>query len=148
MSKVKPPELKFRKFLDKAMEGLWKFTWHEDREISPGVPDLHYVMVESGSRFCVGWLELKAQDENLTKSQRIGVEPSQHQYIRRWNDHMQIDFLIRIKDWVYLVRGEHSATISRCTSTAEMALTSEWNCHQDEMAVMLSAYLRNRTRIK
>lgn len=144
---LKDPELKFRKFVDTQMEGLWKMTWHEDREISPGVPDLHYVMVESGARFCVGWLELKAIDVIVSKSKRIGVEASQHQYIRRWADHMPIHFLIRAKDYCYVVDGRMSPLIPVAGCEADMRIASVIHFHESDLTWKLAEFLRSKTRM-
>ena len=70
MRTISLPESKLRRSVDSRMAGSWLFTWHEDREISPGVPDLHYVMKPTGeigdigTEYRVGWLELKAIDTN------------------------------------------------------------------------------------
>lgn len=137
-------ELKFRHFLGPAMVGNWMMTWHEDRHISPGVPDLHYVVDEDCR---VGWLELKATDSELTKSNRIKVEPSQHQYMRRWLPYMPIHFLIRVKRTVYLVSGDHHATVPEIHNAHDMRLICATTCDQADIAKVLTPALKTLTRI-
>lgn len=139
-------ELKFRRFLGPAMAGEWMMTWHEDREISPGVPDLHYVPKHEDLHR-VGWLELKATDGALTKSNRIKVEPSQHQYIRKWRAYMPIHFLIRVKEEVFLIDGIHHGAIPEATEISTfMSLSLRW-FHQDDTKLVLPDLLKTITRI-
>ena len=137
-------ELKFRHYLGPAMIEQWMMTWHEDRHISPGVPDLHYV-IDTECR--VGWLELKAIDTELTKSQRIKVEPSQHQYMRRWIPYMPIHFLIRVKRTVYLVDAKHHAALPEVHNAHDMFLLSSVTCDQSDIAEILTPTLKLLTRI-
>lgn len=136
-------ELKFRHFLGPAMAEHWMITWHEDRHISPGVPDLHYV-IDADCR--VGWLELKAIEVELSKTHRVKVEPSQHQYIRRWRDLMPIHFLIRVKRIVYLVDGGHHAALPEIHNAHDMRLICAATCDQAEIAKVLTPALKTLTR--
>lgn len=142
------PETKLRDYIKFPMKEHWMMTWHEDREISPGVPDLHYVMKgEPGEKFCVGWLELKAIDTRITKSQRIGVEPSQHQYLRRWVPHMPIHFMVRIQDHIYIVPGAWSRELSQAVCDTDMKLLSVCDFQQQQLAEVLPPFLKEITRI-
>lgn len=124
-------------------------TWHEDREITPGVPDLHYVMKNAdhpwGQR--VGWIELKALDKQLTPSQKLCVEPSQLQYIRRWRDYMPIHFLVRIQERVYVIPGKYADNVARAQCRADLAIIADIQFDVDQMEEMLPPFLREQTRI-
>lgn len=125
-------------------------AWHEDRHISPGVPDLHYVMVngeDSRIEYRVAWLELKAIDTELFPTCRIKVEPSQHQFIRRWLPHMPIHFLIRVKKTLYLVDGIHHAAIPEIHNADDMRLICTVTCHQADVVKVLAPILKTLTRI-
>lgn len=121
---------------------------HEDREISPGVPDLHYVPVgDPGESFRVGWLELKAKKLSLTSSNRIGVEPSQHQFMRRWLPHMPIHFLIRVKGKVYLIHGQYHPFVAGAESDDELEHLSVASFDHRDIATALPPLLKAITRI-
>lgn len=142
------PETKLRSFIIHPMKEHWMMTWHEDREISPGVPDLHYVMKgEPGEQFRVGWLELKAIDTRITKSQRIGVEASQHQYLRRWVPLMPIHFLVRIQTRIYVVPGMWARELSQACCDTDMKLLSSIDFDQSQLADILPPFLKEITRI-
>lgn len=146
MKPHKLPELKFRHFLDSQMKGHWKHTWHEDREISPGVPDLHYMMM-GPTKSCLGWLELKAIDEPMSKKHYIHVEPSQHQYIRRWIDFMPIDFLIRIQAQVYVVPGRFHNELATSRSLEDLRHFVDLEFHESQTGIQLPIYLYEKTKI-
>lgn len=142
------PETKLRSYIIDPMKEHWMMTWHEDREITPGVPDLHYVMKgDPGEVFRVGWLELKAIDTRITKTQRIGVEPSQHQYLRRWVAHMPIHFMVRIQEQIYIVPGMWHRELSQACCEADMKLLSTINFPQQQLASVLPPFLKEVTRI-
>ena len=140
------PELNFRHYIEPRMREEWMMTWHEDREISPGVPDLHYVM-KGDVTFRVGWLELKAIDKPIGKTSYIGVEASQHQYIRKWKDHMPIHFLVRIETQVYLIPGAYSTHLALARCLADIKLLSLVEFPQGEIATHLPPILKSITRI-
>ena len=125
-------------------------TWHEDRQISPGVPDLHYVTLgqqgDSG-RFRVGWLEVKALEKDISPKNKIGVEPSQHQYLRRWHPYMPIHFIVRVVDRVFVVPGKYHKEINGATCYADLAALSDHQFHQSLIAEELPPFLREVTRI-
>jgi hypothetical protein len=153
------PELRFRRFIDPLMADQWLMTWHEDREISPGVPDLHYVMKIDNSvnlsvahpdrvpTYRVGWIELKAKDTNVTKSQRITVEPSQHQYIRRWYPHMPIHFMVRIIDDVFVIPGKYHKELASAICLADVSILSDLHFKDRDIVVALPPFLRQVTAV-
>lgn len=119
-------EMVFRKEVAEVLNhGDCLFTWHEDRGISPGVPDLHYVC--KGLGFCgyqVGWLELKAISK-FGAGKRIHVEPSQHQYMRKWGDLMPIHFLVKVEKAVYLIPSNASREISSALDGSYLAAAAD-----------------------
>lgn len=143
------PEQKFRDYLEPRMRDQWMMTWHEDRQVSPGVPDLHYVMLDPDGyhRYKVGWLECKAIDKHISPTNRIGVEASQHQYIRRWECHMPIHFLIRIVDRVFVVPGKFHRQIPAMASYNDVTALSDIQFPQQLIAEQLPPYLRKVTSI-
>lgn len=94
-------ELEQRHSLSRQMRGIWLLTWHEDKEITPGVPDLSYVMLSPGHE--TGWLELKVSKS--TEKVAIQIEPSQHQWIGFHKKRIPIHFLVEVGDLWYLVPG-------------------------------------------
>lgn len=140
------PELNFRHYIEPKMREEWMMTWHEDRGISPGVPDLHYVM-KSSHHHRVGWLELKAIDKPIGNSSKIGVEASQHQYIRRWLHYMPIHFLVRVVDQVFVIPGKYHKELPNARCTADIAVITDLQFHQNLIAEELPRYLREQTII-
>lgn len=127
------------------------FTWHEDREITPGVPDMHYGFQTrwvEGHReaYRIGWLELKAVDK-LMKSNRIVVEPSQHQYITKWLPAMPIHFLIRVDTTIYLIHGEYHPVLGSIYDTKELECIATVWFPQIKLVDVLIPVLKNITRI-
>ncbi len=137
-------EQRFWYYVRDLMGDHWMVTRHEDRQVSPGVPDLHYVI---DNECQVGWLELKAIDTELSKSQRIKVEPSQHQYMRRWNVFMPIHFLVRVKRIVYLVDSKHHMVLPEIHNANDMRLICTATCDQADIAKVLIPALKTLTRI-
>lgn len=136
-------EQKFWHLIQKEMAGQWNVTRHEDKGVSPGVPDLHYSV---GADCQIGWLELKSKDLEISKSCRIQVEPSQHQYIRKWHPLMPIHFLIRAKGIVYLVDGKYAAAIAALESPNTICAISIAHFPQDRIKTDLLPLLRTITR--
>ena len=98
-------ELDFRRELSKAMRHLWVLTWHEDREINPGVPDISYVIPDCHHE--TGWLELKAIKPPLHDNYRFKIEPSQHRWIERHHMYVPVHFLLAAGDYVWFIAGKH-----------------------------------------
>jgi len=126
------------------MADHWMMTWHEGGAISPGVPDLHYSM---GPEYKVGWLELKSLDNEIGSPHPIKVEPSQHQYFRRWLPRMPIHFLVRANKIIYLVSAEYHTAIPQMRSPNEICAISLAYFPQAEIAVKLPPLLKQITRI-
>lgn len=143
------PETAFRHLIASCDLRLhWLMSWHEDREITPGMPDLHYVMKgEPDERFRVGWLELKAINTRLSKTNRIGVKPSQHQYNRAWARHMPIHFLVRVQDRVYLIPGAFSKELATAFCEADLGALCITNFHKSDLVEKLPQFLRDITKI-
>jgi hypothetical protein len=124
------------------MSGLWTFTWHEDREISPGVPDASYVM--SGTGYETGWLELKATHMK-EGPYRFKVEPSQHRWIDAHCDKVPVDFLIASAEKVWLVPGfSHKLFLETVTDDEMNRVSHGWTPRQD-LRVFLNKHLRRLT---
>lgn len=111
------PELEFRGDLAAAMVGAWLMTWHEDREINPGVPDVSYVM--AGGKYETGWLELKA---TRVKSGPIlfKVEASQHRWIDAHHHKVPVHFLLAGPMTVWLVGGAHHRRLASALSADDL----------------------------
>jgi hypothetical protein len=136
----------FRKEVAQAMEGHCLYTWHEDRIISPGVPDLHYVCKGLPGEYRVGWLELKAISA-FGDMKRVHVEPSQHQYARKWGPHMPIHFLVKVGKKAYLIPSSMSREISLAVDASYLAAAAD---HVYDMATdfhTLPDKLKTITRI-
>lgn len=124
------------------------FSWHEDREITPGVPDMHYCFRSNfEALYRVGWLELKALKGNLTKSHRITVEPSQKQYIRQWLDYMPIHFLIRINERIYLIPGAYADSLGAVDTIRDLEIISVIHFPQKELISQLIPKLQVITKV-
>jgi hypothetical protein len=79
-------------------------SWHENRGISPGVPDLSFVM--RGGSFETGWLELKAE-EPKNGYIRPKVQTSQIAWIEDHCEHIPVYILIAVADSWHLVHGSY-----------------------------------------
>lgn len=138
------PEQRFRDYLEPRMRPHWLMTWHEDRQVSPGVPDLHYVI---GMNHRVGWLECKAIDVEIGPRNKIGVEASQHQYIRRWVNYMPIHFLVCIVERVFVIPGRYHKDIPDATCYADISALSDIQFQRQLIAEQLPPYLSKETAI-
>ena len=137
-------EMVFRKEVDNVISEECLFTWHEDRIISPGVPDLHYVC--KNGDFRVGWLELKAIHK-FGDGKRIHVEPSQHQYMRKWGAAMPIHFLIKVGKNIYLIPSSASREVAMATDEFYLAAASVSKFTMGDDFHTLPHTLREITRI-
>jgi hypothetical protein len=112
-------ELKLRRDLKSRMGGHWLLTWHEDKEISPGVPDASYVMLSSSTipatkpGFETGWLELKACEEPKgDASLNFQIEPSQHQWIGAHSGRVPIHFLVAVGEMWFFIHARHHQALA------------------------------------
>lgn len=151
---MKPAELKFRHWLGPLMAPYWNMTWHEDKEISPGVPDLHYVMKDQigvGMHrnvvypYRVGWLELKALEVSLNPTKRIEVQPSQHDYVRRFGSVMPIHFLVRIENNIILVDSKYHQELALAENLEDIEEIASGFWRSEVAIPHLIAHLRKVT---
>ena len=112
------PEMEFRKDIGQWMKGRWRMTWHEDREINPGVPDISYVMLPRD--YETGWLELKAIRQPKTDNYKFTVEPSQHEWISLHAGLVPVHFLMRAGEHIWLVEGKHHLKLMAPHTLAEL----------------------------
>lgn len=141
------PEAELWQQVRSEMSGHWLATRHEDGEISPGVPDIHYVLLSGDRRYRVGWLELKIIYAVSKNKHRVRIEPSQHQYIRRWGSHMPIHFLIGTASRVYLIDSIYHDVVSDISDYRELKLISVDHFNNTDIGTRLPPLLRNITRI-
>lgn len=100
------------------MKRHWLLTWHEDKEITPGVPDASYVMLQPGHE--TGWLELKAGLPNSKGTVTFQVEPSQHQWIQFHLGRIPIHFLVAVDEQWFFIDGRHHSRLSQKATVADL----------------------------
>jgi hypothetical protein len=109
-------ETLLRRDLSTRMRSKWTLTWHEDREVSPGVLDVSYVMKEPGHE--TGWLELKAPIPS-NPGVLIKVEPSQHEWIDVHYGRVPLHFLVAVGSrWFFVDAKWHRRFATRITHDA------------------------------
>lgn len=142
----KTPESRFRGGIAKAMYFHWLLTWHEDREINPGVPDISFVM-KSGD-YETGWLELKACMITAAKPKtNFHIEPSQHTWMRNHAGIIPAYFLIQINDErCYLVHGEKHQELAVPLTTEQLEALSMASFESTRIRQTLPALLQGLTR--
>lgn len=97
-------EFEFRHRVRDAMKGLWRLTWHEDRHINPGVPDISFVML--GGDCETGWLELKALSKLPPSGElQFKVEPSQIEWAKNHRALVPVLFLVCLEYEWFLFTG-------------------------------------------
>ncbi len=142
----KKSEQKFREFITKSdMKHHWRMTWHEDHDVSPGVPDLHFVM--KGGPHQVGWIELKSTDLPLKADNKIEIQPSQHQYIREWVLAMPIWFLVNVCGRCHLIKGHFHSHLAEVYDEAALMEMADIIFPKQEIALHLPDYLKGKTAI-
>lgn len=142
------PETRLRRDVDALMHRFWAMAWHEDRTVSPGMPDLHFVMQgEEGEKFQCGWLELKAIDKPISPTNRIGVKPSQHQFNRGWAHIMPIYFLVAVQDRCFVIPGKWSRELAHADCIVDLLGMSVLDFSKSKMQDVLPPFLREVTRI-
>lgn len=97
------PETILRRAVKNGMSGAWEMTWHEDRQVSPGTPDISYVMVHAHCE--TGWLELKAISGLLPAPWRFKLEPSQPEWMQRHAGRIPVHFLVAVGQTCWLIHG-------------------------------------------
>ena len=122
-------------------------TWHEHREISPGVPDLSFVMHGMNPRgYETGWIELKAIRQPSSLEFRFKVEPSQHQWIEDHWKKCPVLFLVAVgEELVYLIPGAHHGTLADSMTRTDLIRVSIGCWPRKNFAKLLAKELRNIT---
>lgn len=133
------------------MLGLWIRTWHEDKEITPGVPDLSYVIIGG---YETGWLELKAVEES--DKFQFEIEPSQHQWIEAHCEWVPVHFLAAVgNDW-FVVPGRYHKELAQKMNRYDLLefaiLHVKWPLMPADKLVMLETFKtltrRNREEVQ
>lgn len=138
-------ELALRRDLKTWMAGSWLLTWHEDKEINPGVPDLSYVMLDGS--YETGWIELKAEYiKSLGDRFEVGIEPSQHQWIERHYPRIPVSILIGVNDLRYLIPGRHHAMFKEKVDTNLLDRLAIVQFHRSDTSAMLPGVLKTLTK--
>lgn len=97
------PETILRRAVKIGMSGTWELTWHEDRQVSPGTPDISYVMLIG---YCeTGWLELKALAVEAKEPYSFKLEPSQPEWMERHVNRIPVHFLVAVGKSCWLISG-------------------------------------------
>lgn len=117
-------------------------TWHEDREINPGVPDVSYVMI--GGVYETGWLELKAQLGD-SGPWRFKLEASQHDWISNHVGKVPVHFLMATGKTIWLIPGEQHKIFSDSVTESEMRACSVARFPVTDMRIELNRHLRELT---
>ncbi len=138
------PELEFRAELNAAMRGVWLMTWHEDREINPGVPDVSYVM--HGGYYETGWLELKALRNLPANGQyKFKIEQSQHSWIEQHHKKVPVHFLLKTPSRIWLFPGQHHHLLANPISLDALRSLSDAEMFPSNTRQVLYEYLRKFT---
>lgn len=138
------PESKLRDFIKVEMSGRWIMTWHEDREVNPGVPDISYVM--SGGDYETGWLELKSVENVKKETAHFEVQPSQHFWISNHCGRIPVHFLCSVDmlDF-YLIPGSQHIRLATPIHLKELESISIAKMRVDEVGKVLASFLRQST---
>lgn len=108
---TRTPEGKLRQCVKEQMSPHWLITWHEDREINPGVPDLSFVP-RTGSHE-TGWIELKRVLVAPGEQVKFKIEPSQHQWVEAHCPLIPVHFIVAVNDVCYFVPGSSHRELSQ-----------------------------------
>jgi len=141
----KTPEGEFRDYLDRAMRGLWLMTWHEDREINPGVPDVSYVM--NGLFHETGWLELKAiRYDEKKEEHKFTLEPSQHAWFEAHCKKIPVHLLLCLGDhFVFLVDSSFHKEFVRPLTIDKLRMISTATIPKSDLRFQLPDHLKRLT---
>lgn len=137
-------ETVLRQQLSQRMFGLWTMTWHEDRAISPGVPDLSFVM--KGADCETGWLELKAVDDEPEYTHAtLKIEPSQIEWMPKHAKVCPVYFLVAVGPVCYLIDGGHAKELSQMISYDQLRRIADIYFPRKQLREELSRALIVRT---
>jgi hypothetical protein len=133
-------ELDFRRDLLDQMAGLWYPTIHVENHLSPGVPDLSFVLIAKG--FETGWVELKS----VIKPADVFVEASQHRWFERHCQYVPTCFLIDVNGTVFVVPGARHSQLMSVTND-KLIDNSTHRFLRDGLAHKLRPILMSMTRV-
>lgn len=105
------PETILRRAVKNGMSGTWEMTWHEDRQVSPGTPDISFVMIHAHCE--TGWLELKALGALEQQPWKFKLEPSQPEWMVRHAHRIPVFFLVAVGQTCWLINGRLWAVLQR-----------------------------------
>lgn len=144
---IRKLELELRHELRDSMKGFWELTWHEDREVSPGVPDVSFVMRGPGVEYETGWLELKA-DSPKAKNPNFTPEPSQHEWMARHAHLVPVYFLCSHGIYCYLIAGIYHGFLASALTQQQLDELPRATFLRKHMRDVLPPLLRSFTKIK
>jgi hypothetical protein len=133
-------ELEFRRDLLDQMSGLWYPTIHVENHLSPGVPDLSFVLNAKG--FETGWVELKA----VLKPSDVFVEASQFRWFQKHHAFIPTCFLIEVNKMVFVVPGARYDQLLSVTKDKLESNSIGW-FSREGLAYKLRPILATMTRV-
>lgn len=133
-------ELEFRRDLLDQMSGLWYPTIHVENHLSPGVPDMSFVLIAEG--FETGWMELKS----VVKAADVFVEASQHRWFERHYRFIPTCFLVEVNRTVFVIPGSRHAQLISLTDD-KLVAHSICRFSRDGLAHKLRPVLVSMTKV-
>lgn len=137
------PETVLRRVVKKNMAGAWELTWHEDRLVSPGTPDISYVMMAPDCE--TGWLELKAIAGLTSSPWRFKLEPSQPEWMNRHAHRIPVHFLVAVSETCWLIDGKEWRMLQSQVGEIDLDLASIIKFQFADMRPILAPALINLT---
>lgn len=130
------------------MREEWVMTWHENKLVNPGVPDLSFVM--KGGGYETGWLELKSEThDGICFPLEYTVEASQHNWIRRHCTLAPVYFLLGSPHHFWVLDGQYHHLLAAPIPRDQLELYAEAQGHILELQPTLAVILRKLTdRVK
>jgi hypothetical protein len=119
-----------------CMRGYWLMSWHEDREVNPGVPDISYTF--NDGKHETGWLELKAIAKPVNGRHKFILQPSQHRWIATHWEHIPIHFLLAIPDRFWLVPGQYHYMLTRAVNIDDLNSIGSNHVRQNMRSALLT----------
>lgn len=116
-------------------------TWHEDRQVSPGVPDASYVM--AGGDYETGWLELKA--ELPMDKIKFELQPAQHDWISRHHSVVPVHFLCAVGDYWFILDGSKHGLLAEPITVSGLKINSVANFSEADARSRLPLILKDVT---